>query len=147
MSVKALRIGRGWSVISVAVQGPYVWIALGAAIGGMARYGLSGVVGNWIGATFPWGTLVVNVTGCFIIGIINTLTGPDGRLLVPLNARLFFIVGICGGYTTFSSFSLETLNLVQNGEWFAASGYIIGSVVFCMIGVRLGHIAGLLINQ
>jgi CrcB-like protein, Camphor Resistance (CrcB) len=84
MSVKALRIGRGWSVISVAVQGPYVWIALGAAIGGMARYGLSGVVGNWIGATFPWGTLVVNVTGCFIIGIINTLTGPDGKLLVLL---------------------------------------------------------------
>lgn len=147
MSVKALRIGRGWSVISVAVQGPYVWIALGAAIGGMARYGLAGLVANRVVALFPWGTLVVNVTGCFVIGVFNTVSGPDGRLLVPLNARLFVMVGICGGYTTFSSFSLETLNLVQNGEWFRATGYIVASLVFCMIGVWLGHVAGLLINR
>lgn len=147
MSVKAPPIGRGWSAISLAVQGPYLWIALGAAIGGMARYGLSGVIANRVGATFPWGTLIVNITGCFVIGIVNTLTGPDGRLLVPLNARLFTMVGICGGYTTFSSFSLELLNLMRNGEWLAVGNYMIGSLVFCMIGVWLGHIAGLLINR
>ena len=147
MSVKAPQIGRGWSAISLAVQGPYLWIALGAAIGGMARYGFSGVIANWIGTTFPWGTLVVNVTGCFVIGIVNTLTGSDGVLLVPINTRLFLMVGICGGYTTFSSFSLESLNLMRNGEWLAAGSYMVGSVVFCMIGVWLGFVAGLLLNR
>jgi fluoride exporter len=115
---------------------------LGSAIGGAGRYGLSGIVANWIGATFPWGTLIVNVTGCFVIGIFNTLTGPDGVVLVPTNIRILVMVGMCGGYTTFSSFSLETLNLVRNGEWFAAGAYILASVVFCLIGVWLGHIAG-----
>ena len=129
------------------MRGPYLWVALGAAIGGMGRYGLSGVVANWIGATFPWGTLVVNVTGCFIIGIFDTLSGPDGKLLVPPNARLFVMVGICGGYTTFSSFSLETLNLARNGEWLAAGSYIGASVLFCLIGVWLGYVAGVLINR
>jgi CrcB protein len=147
MSAKARRAGRGWSAISLAVHGPYLWVALGAAIGGMSRYGFSGVIANWIGAAFPWGTLVVNVTGCFVIGIFDMLTGPDGRLLVPPNARLFVMVGICGGYTTFSSFSLETLNLARNGEWLAAGGYIGGSVLFCLVGVWLGHMAGVLINR
>jgi CrcB protein len=147
MSVRATRIGRGWSAIRVAVHGPYLWIALGAAIGGMARYGLSGVIGNWIGATFPWGTLIVNVTGCFVIGIVNMLTGPDGSILVPINARLFMMVGICGGYTTFSSFSLESLNLMRNGEWLAVMAYMVSSIVFCTVGVWLGHVAGLLLNR
>ena len=113
----------------------------------MARYGFSGVVANWAGASFPWGTLVVNVTGCFVIGIVNMLTGPDGTVLVPVNARLFVMVGICGGYTTFSSFSLETLNLMRNGEWVAVGSYMFGSVAFCMVGVWLGHVAGLLLNR
>src|SRR5271165_2627501 len=108
MSPRAPRAGRGRSAISFALNGPYLWVALGAALGGIARYGLSGVVANWIGATFPWGTLVVNVTGCFVIGLVNALTGPDGRLLLPVNLRIFVMVGICGGYTTFSSFGLET---------------------------------------
>lgn len=147
MSIKAPQIGRGWSGISAAVQGPYFWIALGAAIGGMGRYGLSAVIANWIGATFPWGTLIVNITGCFIIGIFNTLTRPDGSFLVPLNARLFVMVGICGGFTTFSSFSLESLNLMRDGEWVAVGSYMLGSVIFCMIGVWLGHGTGLLLNR
>jgi CrcB protein len=147
MSVRARRIGRGWSAISLAVNGPYLWVAFGAAIGGMARYGLSGIIGDWIGATFPWGTLIVNVTGCFVIGIVNMLTGPDGIILVPVNARLFMMVGICGGYTTFSSFSLESLNLMRNGEWLAVTAYMISSAVFCMVAVWLGHVAGLLLNR
>ncbi|HUC09210.1 MAG TPA: fluoride efflux transporter CrcB [Stellaceae bacterium] len=147
MSPRAPRAGRGWSAFSPALHGPYLWVALGAALGGVARYGFSGVVANWIGATFPWGTLVVNVTGCFVIGIVNILTGPDGRLLVAPNARLFMMVGICGGYTTFSSFSLETLNLARNGEWLATGGYIGASVLFCLVGVWLGHTAGALISR
>lgn len=125
----------------------YLCVFLGAAVGGVGRYGLSGVVANWIGATFPWGTLIVNVTGCFVIGIFNTLTGPDGVFLIPANLRVFVMVGMCGGYTTFSSFSLETLNLARNGEWFASGAYILASTVFCLIGVWLGHIAGILINR
>jgi fluoride exporter len=128
------------------VRFAYLWIALGAAVGGVSRYVLSGIIAGWTGATFPWGTLIVNITGCFVIGIFNTLTGPDGVLLVPLNARLFVMVGICGGYTTFSSFSLESLNLMQNGEWLSAGGYVTGSALFCLIGVWIGHVVGVLIN-
>ena len=125
----------------------YLYVFVGAAIGGVGRYSLSGVIGYWIGLTFPWGTLIVNITGCFIIGVFNTVTGPDGILLVPANLRVFVMVGICGGYTTFSSFSLETLNLVRNGEWFASGAYIVASTLFCLVGVWLGHITGVLINR
>jgi fluoride exporter len=125
----------------------YLWVALGSAIGGSARYALSGAVANWIGAVFPWGTLIVNVTGCFVIGIFGTLTAPDGPLLVPTNIRLFVMVGMCGGYTTFSSFSLEFLNLMRGGEWLSAGQYILASLVFCLIGVWLGHVAGLLLSR
>jgi CrcB protein len=125
----------------------YLWIALGSALGGVGRYTLSGVVANWIGATFPWGTLIVNITGCFVIGIFNTVTGADGVFLVPLDARLFVMVGMCGGYTTFSSFSLESLNLMRNGEWLMAGGYVLASTILCLIGVWLGHVGGMLLNR
>jgi CrcB protein len=123
-----------------------LWVALGAAIGGVARFGLSGLIAGWIGAAFPWGTLVVNITGSFVIGVFGTLTGPDGVFLVPGSLRLFVMVGVLGGYTTFSSFSLESLNLMQNGEWLAAGGYVAGSVLFCLAGVWLGHVLGVKIN-
>lgn len=125
----------------------YVCVALGSALGGTARYALSGVVANWIGATFPWGTLIINVTGSFVIGIFGTLTAPDGILLVPTNLRVLVMVGICGGYTTFSSFSLESLNLMRNGEWSAAGTYILASVVCCLVGVWLGHISAVELNR
>ncbi len=126
---------------------PYFWIALGAAVGGVARYTLAGIIAAWTGATFPWGTLVVNITGCFAIGVFSTLTGPDGVFLVPASVRLFVMVGMCGGYTTFSSFSLELLNLVQNGEWLAATIYVMASAIFCLIGVWIGHVTGVLVNR
>lgn len=116
----------------------YILIALGGALGTVGRYWLSGVVDQTIGETFPWGTLIVNVTGCFVIGFFAAITGPDGRIFVGSNARQFVMIGICGGYTTFSSFSLQTLNLMNNGEWFRAGSYIGLSVLFCLIGVWAG---------
>src|SRR5581483_3486400 len=94
----------------------YLWIALGGALGSMARYGCSSLAARWVGETFPWGTLIINVVGSMVIGFFATLTGPDGRVLVAPDARQFVMVGLCGGYTTFSSFSLQTLNLIRYGD-------------------------------
>ena len=125
----------------------YVWIGLGSALGGIARFWLSGIVAHMLGATFPWGTLIVNITGCAFIGFFAALTGPDGRLLAGAPLRQFVMIGICGGYTTFSSFSLETLNLAREGEWMRAGGNILLSVVLCLAGVRLGYMLAAQWNQ
>ncbi len=118
----------------------YVWVALGSALDGMARFWCSGTVARLFGETFPWGTLVVNVAGSFIIGLFATLTGPDGRFIVPPEARIFVLVGFTGGYTTFSSFSLQTLTLARDGEWFRAGANILLSVVACLVSVWVGHV-------
>src|SRR4051812_28932623 len=86
----------------------YFLVASGGALGSVSRFFLSGVVANHFGGTFPWGTLIVNVTGSFAIGFFATLTAPEGRWLAGADTRQFFMTGICGGYTTFSSFSLQT---------------------------------------
>lgn len=125
----------------------YVWIGIGSAVGGMARYWCSGFVADRWGETFPWGTIAVNVIGSFVIGLVATLTGPDGRLMVPSQARLLVMVGLCGGFTTFSSFSLQTLTLVRDGEWAKAGANIVLSVVLCLAAVVLGHLLAALINQ
>jgi CrcB protein len=117
----------------------YVWIAIGSALGGMSRFACSRYVALWFGETFPWGTLTVNVVGSFIIGFFATLSGPDGRLLVSPDVRQFVMVGFCGGYTTFSSLSLQTLDLIRNGDVAEASGNILLSVVLCMISVWIGY--------
>jgi CrcB protein len=127
-------------------MGLYFWIAIGSAIGGVARYWCSGVAARLIGETFPWGTLIVNVVGSFTIGFFATLTGPDGRVFVGTTARQFVMVGLCGGYTTFSSFSLQTLTLMSDGEWLQASFNIASSVVLCLLAVWLGHIAAFSLN-
>ena len=125
----------------------YCWIALGSAIGGAARYWCTGFAARILGETFPWGTLCVNVVGSFIIGFFATLTGPDGRVFASTTTRQFAMVGLLGGYTTFSSFSLQTLNLVQDSEWLQAGGNIVGSVVLCLLGVWLGHILAASLNS
>jgi len=125
----------------------YLWIALGSALGGVGRYWLSGVIARSIGELFPWGTLIVNVSGSFVIGFFNTLTAPDGRLLASTEARQFVMVGLCGGYTTFSAFSLQTLNLARDGQWLSAGMNIVLSVVLCLLSVWIGHVVALAINQ
>lgn len=125
----------------------YFWIALGGAIGTLARYWCSGLFSRQFGETFPLGTLVVNVSGSFIIGFFATLTAPDGRWLVPVVGRNFFMIGICGGYTTFSSFSLQTLQQMQNGEWLRAGLNVVLSVFLCLLAVWLGHALAAVINQ
>lgn len=125
----------------------YLWIAIGGAVGSVARYACSDLAARSFGETFPWGTLIVNVTGSFVIGLFATLTGPDGRWLVAPDARLFVTVGLCGGYTTFSSFSLQTMNLVRTGEMGAAALNVAASVALCLAGVWAGYIAGALFNQ
>ena len=125
----------------------YLWIAFGSALGGAGRYWCSGVIARHIGETFPWGTLIVNVVGSLLIGLLATVTEPDGRLLMSTTARQFFMIGVFGGFTTFSSFSLQALNLVRDGQWPAASSYIAGSVVLCLVGVWLGHALGIAINR
>jgi CrcB protein len=125
----------------------YLLLASGGALGTLARYWLSGLVDNAVGQTFPWGTILVNVTGSFLIGFFATLTGPDGRLLVAGTTRQFVMIGLCGGYTTFSSFSLQTLNLVNDGEWLYAGGNVVASVVLCLISVWFGALAAAAVNQ
>lgn len=125
----------------------YFWIALGSAIGGAARFACSGLAARLIGETFPWGTLLVNVAGSFVIGFFATATAPDGRIFVGSDARQFVMSGICGGFTTFSSFSLQTLNLARDGEMLLAGANIAGSVALCLVAVWLGHIAAVALNQ
>jgi CrcB protein len=92
-------------------------------------------------------TLAVNVLGSLLIGLLAPLTEPDGCLLMSTTARQFFMIGVFGGFTTFSSFSLQVLNLVRDGQWMPVLFYIMGSVLLCLIGVWLGHGLGIAINR
>jgi len=125
----------------------YFWIGLGSAIGGMCRYGLSGLMARHFGETFPLGTLTVNVTGCFLIGAFAGLTGTEGRLLVSPSFRQFFTLGLCGGYTTFSSFGIQTLNLAREGDWLRAGANVCLSFTLCLLAVWLGHMMASWANQ
>lgn len=122
------------------------WVVLGSALGGMARYGISGLVARRFGETFPWGTLTVNITGSFVIGLFGALTAADGALAGDIAARQFVIIGICGGYTTFSSFSLQTLALARDSEWPRAIANIVASVALCLLAVWAGFASGALIS-
>jgi CrcB protein len=124
----------------------YFWIGLGGALGSVARFWLSGFIARHFGETFPLGTLLVNVSGSFAIGFFATVTDTEGRWLVSPAFRQFFMAGVCGGYTTFSSFSLQTLTLAQDGEWLKAGANAVASLAFCLIAVWLGHLAGLSLN-
>jgi fluoride exporter len=126
----------------------YVWVAAGSMVGGISRFWVSRVVAERVGETFPWGTIFINISGSFVIGLLAALTQPDGRWSTSRSfVTQLCMVGICGGYTTFSSFSLQTLNLVRAGQWLSAGGNIAISVVACLMAVWLGFMLGLVINR
>jgi CrcB protein len=125
----------------------YVWVALGGAIGSVARYACSLAAVRWLGAAFPWGTLFVNVAGSFTIGLLAALVAADGRPLLGADARAFLIVGVLGGSTTFSSFSLETLALARGGAFGAAALNAALSLALCFGGAWLGFASAGLLNR
>ena len=120
----------------------YLWIALGGALGSVARYGISDYLVARHAAPPPYAILLINATGSFLIGAGAALTGPGGRWVVASDLRLFFLVGICGGYTTFSSFSLQTFDLARGGAVFLAGLNILASVTLCLLAVWLGFRLG-----
>lgn len=123
-----------------------LYVVLGGAIGTFARYALS-VAALPISRDLPWGTIAINVTGCALIGFFGTLTLSDGRYPVSENVRLFVMTGICGGYTTFSAFSLQTLDLMRGGAMGRAILNVALSVVLCIAAVALGHAAAARLND
>lgn len=118
-------------------MGAVVWVVIGSAFGGTARYWLSGVVGRSVGETFPWGTMAVNVSGALVIGIVAALAAGGGWAVSDHAWRLA-VIGFLGSYTTVSSFSLQTLALARDGEWRQAAANIVLSVVLCLSAAALG---------
>jgi CrcB protein len=115
-------------------------VALGSALGGMARYGVGLAAARLWGLAFPWGTILINVAGSFVISFFGTLTLPSGPLPANAALRVFVMVGVCGGFTTFSSFSLQTLELVRDEAWGAAFLNVVLSVALCLLAVAAGYL-------
>lgn len=121
---------------------PMLWVLAGSALGGMARYWLSGVVSRSVGETFPWGTLAVNVSGAFAIGTLAGALAPLPAADWQPGIRYLLVLGFLGSYTTVSSFSLQTLALARNGQWRAASGNVLMSGGLCLLAAGLGYALG-----
>ncbi len=120
---------------------PTLLVALGGALGSVGRYWAALLVSQVLGERFPFGTIGINVLGSFVIGFYGTLTAPgSGGVAASGEARMFVMIGICGGFTTFSSFSLQTLTLARNGAWFAVGANVLLSVALCLVAVTLGHL-------
>lgn len=118
-----------------------IWyVALGSAVGGVTRWLLGGVFQRWFAAGFPGGTLLINVTGSFLVGALMRYA-MDSTAISP-ELRALLVIGFCGGYTTFSTFSYETLRLAQDGEWSQIALYVGGSVVLSLAAVALGWAGG-----
>ncbi|MGQ0680807.1 fluoride efflux transporter CrcB [Bradyrhizobium sp.] len=115
-----------------------ICVVIGSIAGGTARYFVSGLVARRIGETFPWGTMTVNVSGAFLIGIFAALATKDASLLASPQPWLLAVTGFLGCYTTVSSFSLQTLNLLHDGEMRRAAGNVVSSVALCLLAVACG---------
>ena len=116
----------------------------------MFRFGVASLIDAYIkkgGPPYFLGTMLVNITGCFLIGFIFTVSDTEGRFYLSPLQRQFIMIGILGGYTTFSSFTLQTLLLAQDGQWAQASANVLGSVVLCLAGVWLGALCAGMVNQ
>ncbi len=114
----------------------YLWIVLGAIVGASARYFLSGYIAKWFASSFPYGTLVINVSGSLLLGFFLVLTTE--RILVDARWRLLIAVGFCGSYTTFSSYAFETFALFEQGQWLLVAWNVIASNLFCLVSVLAG---------
>ena len=125
----------------------YVLIAIGSALGGIGRYACSRAVALAFGETFPWGTLVVNISGSFVIGLVAAVAAPESRVIISPNTRQFIMVGLCGGFTTYSSFSLQTLELIRNRDFGEALGNILLTVASCLASVALGYLGGMILGS
>jgi CrcB protein len=123
-------------------MGDWLAVAVGGALGSVARFWLAGVMAAVTGPQFPWGTLLINVLGSFVIGLVGGMTVAPARVAMHPEVRLFLMTGVCGGFTTFSAFSLQTLELLQAGEIVPAFGYIVGSVVLCVVATYCGWVLG-----
>jgi len=117
---------------------PYLAVATGGALGSLARFWLTTVMTGLTGPRFPWGTLLINVLGSFVMGLIGGFSLTPDRVGLHPDLRIFLMTGVCGGFTTFSAFSLQTLELIEGGEVLAAGSYIVGSVVLCLLFVWAG---------
>jgi fluoride exporter len=123
-------------------MGAWIAVAVGGAVGSVARFWLTGVMTALTGPRFPWGTLLINVLGSFIIGLVAGVTLVPERIALHPDLRIFLMTGICGGFTTFSAFSLQTLELMQTGDLIPAMAYAVGSVVLCVVGTYGGWAMG-----
>jgi fluoride exporter len=125
-------------------MGAWIAVAVGGAIGSVARFWLTAAMTALTGPRFPWGTLLINVLGSFVIGLVAGITLAPARIGMHPDVRIFLMTGVCGGFTTFSAFSLQTLELMQTGDVVPAFAYTVGSVVFCVLatycGWRLGRV-------
>jgi CrcB protein len=137
--------------MNIANFWPYLWVAFGGALGSVTRYWMGNFVADKFptaAVTFPLGTLIINISGSFLIGVFAALTVSHGRMDPQTRAFATQLVmtGICGGYTTFSSFSLQTLNLLRDREYLYAGGNILLSVILCMVAVWIGYMLGNVFN-
>jgi CrcB protein len=124
----------------------YLWIALGSALGGVGRYWVSEVITPLVATKVPVATILINMSGSFLIGFVGALAVPLGRAIQNPDARDFIMVGLCGGYTTFSAFSLQTLHLARDGRWPELVINVAGSVVGCLLAVWLGWKLGQVVD-
>jgi CrcB protein len=123
-------------------MGAWIAVAVGGALGSVARFWLTGAMTALTGPRFPWGTLLINVAGSFVIGLVASVTLTPARISMHPDIRIFLMTGVCGGFTTFSAFSLQTLDLLQSGDAVPAFGYAVGSVVLCVVGTYCGWLLG-----
>lgn len=125
----------------------YLWVAIGGALGSVTRFALANAMAVAVGSEFPWGTLLINVLGSFVISFFGMLTGTSQRFAVSQEVRVFVTVGLCGGFTTFSSFSVQTIELARTGQPGRAGLYVAASVILCLAACALGFLTASAINN
>lgn len=131
----------------MAVLQTYLWVALGSALGGVVRFGISSILAQRFGEKMPIGTLLVNISGSFLIGLLAALSARNESFHAATGLRQFLMIGVCGGYTTFSAFSLQTLEMLKAGQIWQPGLYVVGSVVLCIGGAAVGYFVGQLATR